>query len=532
MSEFRTSQILPDEDRYNDGKPIKNSVSELKNNTLVVVVTKAQGLRNVLKMDKQSPFITVRVQDQEESTKVVARGGQTPTFNNELWFNLDGIEEKTLYINAYHQRKNDSKLICSGEVDFSTALKKSTTEGYDDWFTLYWEGREAGRVYLEMTYYPRRGEVPLGTENAARIHMNQSMLSRTANNISFGNSLKEKTRRQRNNDTDNIPELGQLNLNKTKSLENTNNRFAQLEKRYRQSRSRSGSPNHSPSKRDAGKSSNDKNEIIKSDSSSTGNTGGNWLSFLDNTIKLPSLLNNLTFNTNNTHTDDTDKRHIDEGIESRVKLKVESPDIIQERPKKLFDSDNSSDEDCIDYNGDDVTETWKKSIASRQEPIYRDQQTKIHSLSYRRDDFDESSDEEYTLGESIDLTKSFRKNHIRPNNSSPRRMNYAKLDDDELSRSYQNKNLPSIGKLNHNLKNIKSVEDDEDDIPPPPPKHMISMGSLFDSTITSRDNANDTKQRPDLFESASLTNTKLNDQNSGRTLSWYDKRKLERRRQR
>ena len=45
-------------------------------NQLVIVVIKAQDLPNRRKLDKQSPYVVARIQDQTQRTRVVPRGGQ------------------------------------------------------------------------------------------------------------------------------------------------------------------------------------------------------------------------------------------------------------------------------------------------------------------------------------------------------------------------------------------------------------------------------------------------------------------------
>lgn len=570
MSDFTTSQLLP------DGNPKRKTgafASGIRNNTLVVVVTKAHGLRNVLKMDKQSPFITIRIQDQEESTKVVSRGGQTPTFNDELWFNLDGIEERTLYINVYHQKKNDAKLICCGEVDYTTALQRSTTEGFDGWFDLYWEGREAGKVYLEMTYYPRKGEVPIGTESAGRMQMSKKEKAFVNTEASsFGNSLREKTRKFRKSEVDNLPDLGELKIDESSSsIGKLNNKFSNFEKRYNSSRSPSHSPvqspNHSPSKHELQKSENitfKENIHDSHNTPSNSNAVGNWFSFLDNTLKFPSILNNITFNTNNSNHGDTDKRNINDELNARVKLKVESPDLIQERPKKLFESDDENDdeyeivpsrsEDLAQMRDVSVTDQWKKSIASRQEAIYKENGLIVSSLPLKRDDLrtdDEDSDSsdsdgEYTLGQVVDFRSSARSRKSKNSTkTTPQKTKLPRLDDDEMRRSYQGRRLPELKKdtfsgLSQSNEDDEDDEDDDDDTPPPPPpKHIISMSSLFDNSVSTAASGekfvlhNSTSELPET--AAQITSMDRNvetDKDSKRPLSWYERRKLERRRQR
>lgn len=569
MSEFTTSQLSP------EGNPQRKKgafASGIRNNTLVVVVTKAHGLRNVLKMDKQSPFITIRIQDQEESTKVVSRGGQTPTFNDELWFNLDGIEERTLYINAYHQKKNDAKLICCGEVDYSTALKRSTSEGFDGWFTLYWEGREAGKVYLEMTYYPRKGEVPIGTESAGRMQLSKKeKLSVGPGSPSFGNSMRDKSKKMRKSEVDNLPELGELNIDEsTSSIGKINNKFSSFEKRYNSSRSPSHSPvqtpKNSPSKHDLQKSSSITFKGNMDDDSLSApaatNTVGNWFSFLDNTLKFPSILNNITFNTNNSNHGDAEKRSINDELDARVKLKVESPELIQERPKKLFDSDDENDDDydltsnispeLVKMRDISVTDQWKKSIASRQETTNKERGLTVSSLPFKNNNLknkyesdSSESDGEYTLGQVVDFRSSSKSGRSKvPNRTSPQKEQLTRLDDDEMRKSYQGRRLPDL-RMEKRTDLLESNDDDNDDDdddgppPPPPPKHIISMSSLFDNSLGSASLGEKFvlhHSTSDLPKTAgvvtSLGNKEEGNSDSKRPLSWYERRKIERRKHR
>lgn len=152
---------------------MKRLNKQLPENKLAVVVARASGLRNVLKLDKQSPFVTIRLQDQETSTRVLPRGGQNPRWDEAHWLSLDGVDlgqekNRKVVINVYHQKKGDAKLICSSDIDYTPALTKSIQDGYDAWFELYWDGKVAGKIYLEFTFYPKLGDVPIGTESLGR----------------------------------------------------------------------------------------------------------------------------------------------------------------------------------------------------------------------------------------------------------------------------------------------------------------------------------------------------------------------------
>ncbi|KAG7886350.1 hypothetical protein KL938_000003 [Ogataea parapolymorpha] len=146
-------------------------------NQLVIIVSKAQDLPNRKKLDKQSPYCVARIQDQVQKTKIVPRGGQNPHFDDELWFSLDNVEETTVNFIVYHQMKKDSELVCKADIDFTPALRRSSKEGYDNWFPLSYNGRPAGKIYLEMTYYSSSKDVPAHVEPLTKLRMVSSALS-------------------------------------------------------------------------------------------------------------------------------------------------------------------------------------------------------------------------------------------------------------------------------------------------------------------------------------------------------------------
>ncbi|CDK25320.1 unnamed protein product [Kuraishia capsulata CBS 1993] len=158
--------------------PMAYNDLQREENQLVIVVTKAQNLPNRKKLDKQSPYCVARIQDQIQKTKVVHRGGQNPEWDDELWFSLDDLSGSVVIFTIYHQTKKDEELVCKADIDFSIVMKRSSKEGYDAWFPLEYEGRPAGRIYLQMTYYPSATSVPTVVENAPRLLDSRPKLTR------------------------------------------------------------------------------------------------------------------------------------------------------------------------------------------------------------------------------------------------------------------------------------------------------------------------------------------------------------------
>ena len=533
MSDFTTSQITS----YVGDENPTSVRPEDKSNHLVIVVAKAHGLRNVLKMDKQSPYLTIRIQEQEESTPVQPRAGQTPTFNSELWFKLDGIKERTMSINVYHQKKNDSKFICSTEVDFSTALKRSTAEGYDGWFDLFYEGREAGKVYLEMSYYPKKGEVPIGTESSARMHMLKSTrLPASAADGTFKNTPKERSSVWKRNDED-IPDLGSFKASNSER----NIHSSTWEKSLRRTRS------NSPIKKDKIKvTHDDDSDDDDGNYKSSPTAAGTFFSYIENAIKFPRALNNIYYKGSGDGDGKKNGNDINDQLDEKVKLKMESPDLVQPRSGKLFDYDDDDDDDDDDDNegGDETdlyntSDKWNIDIEPRQTAGYTGNtrilsSSPLHHTYGRVGDSDSDSEEEYTVGQSVELDQSAISNHRArrpPPRVSSRADGYHMMTEEEMRESYRGRKLPQVNAPAYHSSEGDGFEEDDDDDdmpPPPPPHHQISIGSLFENTISSMA-PRTFKTSNELPRTAPSGNAAF-DSLSQKEMSWYERRKAERRR--
>lgn len=475
MSDFRTSQL-------NHKKSRVSSQSGRRSNTLCVIVSRAEGLRNVLLYDKQNPYATVRLQDQEESTKVMVRAGQTPVFDDELWFSLEAVEETILYVNFYHQDKKESKLICSGEVDFSPALKKSTYTGYDAWFPLYYKGRKRGKVFLEISYYPKAGEVPIETENQARIGMRKVIPLPESAPSNFKNTSADKSRRLRELDEE-LPQLGNSKFKST-TTKIPNMFLTSFKSSSNRRIGHEGEEDSESESENEGENEDDAKANHTLQDTTTPATNSNWISLADNTIKFPKFLNNISFNPASHFLARKDEDNtFQEEFDTKCKLKVESPQLLTDRPKKLFTSDYEDDEndtDSVFSDSESVTTKWKRSVASRQEEFITADKRVISSITYKSDDSDES-EEEFTLGEVVNFKSSVKSNANKIKRTVKKPNTSFDIDDEELRRSYQHKKLPSVSPISSFMDtDITSHSDDDDDIPPPP-KHSCDLGSLFES---------------------------------------------------
>ncbi|KAJ3790544.1 C2 domain-containing protein, partial [Lentinula aff. detonsa] len=166
--------------------------------TLVVVVLKANHLPNKRHIGKQDPYCAVTFGGQTRRTKAIKKGGQHPEWDEEIRFQLyeDDQEpsevelvtggtppplppknDKSLRIKggmfmklaAYADDAREPDLIGEGLVDLTEVITKGES---DEWYTLTYKDRFAGKVYLEMTLYSNEPEPP--KKKAASILTNNS----------------------------------------------------------------------------------------------------------------------------------------------------------------------------------------------------------------------------------------------------------------------------------------------------------------------------------------------------------------------
>lgn len=147
---------------------MSNNVITGANGRLDVYVSKAKDLPNLRKLDKQDPFVKLRVAHLTEISPVIYRGGQTPKFDYHCVFQLTPDIKPLLCVELYddHDHKHGSKLIGKCDVDLLPALLSDPEEGHDRWYHLKRGPLEAGKVYIELTFVPnnisedRRDNVP------------------------------------------------------------------------------------------------------------------------------------------------------------------------------------------------------------------------------------------------------------------------------------------------------------------------------------------------------------------------------------
>lgn len=424
----------------------QRSQLQASDNQLVVVVIKAQDLPNRRRLDKQSPYVVGRIQDQIQRTKVVSRGGQTPHFDQELWFSLENVEGTTLNLTIYHQQKKDSELVCQADIDFSTALRRSVEEGYDAWFPLQYKNKPAGRIYLEMTYYPSVSSVPIAVENVSRVHNRMQTLTRSANgtarNVSFNSSQNSR------------------NSKKNPLMSSYNSRLPNLP-------DLADEPHESP---------DEMRKSIEDILEDEPHAKGGWFSkIMDNAYNINKTIPSF-FKQPEDKPGKPSKITRKEPEKPTVVTKpsfqrqLSSPELVTDMPRKLFvDSSDEEEED----EGDDANYTCS--------PLH----TPIKERS-----------ESFEVGQKVEFRASAR-GHVTPKATPSKRNRHTATyfsddsDDEEAGDVIDVEKRLSSMRRSFNSKPLPRPSDEA----PPPPKHLIPTGSERARMRTGRRVQSDSKRR-------------------------------------
>lgn len=155
------------------------STEPVHKGTLVCVVLKARNLPNKKSIGKQDPYTVLSMGQEQQKTRPDKRGGQHPTWDEQLHFEVyEDMEDaltatstngtgsgsgskatsatkakggkKVLKVACYADDSKEPEFIGEGLVDLTETLQ---TGEFDEWVTIKAKDRYAGEVYLELTFY-------------------------------------------------------------------------------------------------------------------------------------------------------------------------------------------------------------------------------------------------------------------------------------------------------------------------------------------------------------------------------------------
>ncbi|QPG73385.1 hypothetical protein FOA43_000695 [Brettanomyces nanus] len=413
-----------------------------------------QDLPNRRKLDKQSPYVVARIQDQIQRTRVVPRGGQTPHFDQELWFSLDNVESSTINLMIYHQQKKDSELVCQADIDFSTALRRPVNEGYDAWFNLYYKGKPAGRIYLEMTYYNSTDSVPIGVGSGK---------TAVVPNNDIGKAFYTSTASRSSAGSDFPPGSTAKNLPLMTSYKQQLPTLPDLESIEDED---SPSDVSEPTSFDSRKKAS-----VRSIGDSAVNKG--WFSkIVDNAYSInktiPSLFGVAQSTVSQENSKKLDDIKLNHGHGNKFQRQLSSPKLVKDIPRKLFV--DSSDEE----EGDESEINEERGRVEKRERMEQRRFT------------GQKGSELFATGQRVEFIGSAKG---KPKHRPTAPVGYFDDSDDSdeeeqkfssLRQSFKSKPLPKI------QIHKKEAQHHLSDMPPPPPRHLIPTD--LDSVLSSSSN--------------------------------------------
>lgn len=142
------------------------------------MVCRAKHLPNRRKLDKQCPYVLLRIGTTAQKTPSDFRAGQTPEWTHECRFTLTRDRKPMMKLDVLDETKNDPTPVGNTEIDCSQVfldpahLQEGGKYILDAWHDLQFNGRPAGKIYLEMTFYPSAPVPPpkMGMEEISRTH--------------------------------------------------------------------------------------------------------------------------------------------------------------------------------------------------------------------------------------------------------------------------------------------------------------------------------------------------------------------------
>lgn len=150
--------------------------------TLVVIVCRAKHLPNRRKLDKQSPYVTLRIGLQAAKTPAHFRAGQTPEWAFETRFELTRERPPVMKVDVLDETKGVPTPVGNTEIDCSRVfacpdLNSPSKYILDAWYDLHFQDMRAGMIYLEMTFYPHAPLVPPKVASRPAMVSHHSMTS-------------------------------------------------------------------------------------------------------------------------------------------------------------------------------------------------------------------------------------------------------------------------------------------------------------------------------------------------------------------
>jgi Ca2+-dependent lipid-binding protein len=117
-------------------------------------VVKAELIRDTELLGSMSPYCTLTHKGSKLKTKVQSSAGKLPVWNDEFQFNIEDPSEE-IFLRVWDQDLLTSDAVGFVKVKASSLMLNNHVE---DWFTIYYENQNAGKVLLIADFAPEGGD--------------------------------------------------------------------------------------------------------------------------------------------------------------------------------------------------------------------------------------------------------------------------------------------------------------------------------------------------------------------------------------
>lgn len=103
-------------------------------------------------LERMSPFVTVRINNREERSAVIERGGRHPVWTLQF-FEFEVIDmNHEVHIEVRDRDMIGSEMIGHAKVPMHFFARPG---GASEWIELFWQGFAAGRIHFKSEYFPQ-----------------------------------------------------------------------------------------------------------------------------------------------------------------------------------------------------------------------------------------------------------------------------------------------------------------------------------------------------------------------------------------
>ena len=119
---------------------------------LVITPKTARLTRDTDSLGSMEPYCKLKYDGIKQKTKVDSSGGKTPNWSETFTYEVTSCT--ILIVSVWESDTFANEEVGTAEIDVN---KLKTYGGLSDWVKLYYKGKDAGEIYVEIMYVGKDG---------------------------------------------------------------------------------------------------------------------------------------------------------------------------------------------------------------------------------------------------------------------------------------------------------------------------------------------------------------------------------------